>query len=289
MSKEINQETREIIIKYYLEGIKNSEIARRLSLNRTTVSKIITKFIKIGELSTKKRGGCKKILSEEHINALKEFLDEDATMSLKMLKNKLHENFGISCSLKTIDRSVQGFFYSLKRLSIIPAKRNDIVAINKRFLYAQEFYRMLGENDGNNVIFLDEAGFNLSMKRGRGRSLIGKNASCIVKQLKTRNISVCASMSKNGIIHHSMRVAPFNTVSFNNFLVELIEILGLKGINNAILIMDNVPFHKSLMIRNLISRSGHRIIYLPPYSPFLNPIENLFSQWKDIIKTSNCQ
>ncbi|KAG0437239.1 hypothetical protein DMUE_3802 [Dictyocoela muelleri] len=101
-------------------------------------------------------------------------------MSLKMLKEKVYEKFGIVCSLKTIDRSVQGFFYSLKRLSIIPAKRNDRIVIDKRLLYAQEFYRILGEEDGNNLIFLDIAGFNLSMKRGRGRSLIGRNASCVV-------------------------------------------------------------------------------------------------------------
>ncbi|KAG0432480.1 hypothetical protein DMUE_5494 [Dictyocoela muelleri] len=62
----------------------------------------------------------------------------------------------------------------------------------------------------------------------------------------------------------------------------------MKSKNKKILIMDNLPFYKSLMIRYLISSSGHRIIYLTSYSTALNPIENLFSQWKDIIKTSNC-
>ncbi|KAI5151711.1 hypothetical protein ENBRE01_2329 [Enteropsectra breve] len=48
--------------------------------------------------------------------------------------------------------------------------------------------------------------------------------------------------------------------------------------------MDNVPFHKCRNIRDLITVSGHRFVLLPPYSPFLNPIENMFAQWKDYVK-----
>ncbi|KAG0437656.1 hypothetical protein DMUE_3563 [Dictyocoela muelleri] len=58
--------------------------------------------------------------------------------------------------------------------------------------------------------------------------------------------------------------------------------------NNVIFVIDNIPFHKSITIRNYILSNNHRILYLPQYSPFLNPIVNLFAQWKHIIKTSNC-
>ena len=51
--------------------------------------------------------------------------------------------------------------------------------------------------------------------------------------------------------------------------------------------MDNVRFHRSESIINLINQNNYGILYLAPYSPFLNPIENMFSKWKNIVKRSN--
>ena len=48
--------------------------------------------------------------------------------------------------------------------------------------------------------------------------------------------------------------------------------------------MDNVPFHKSTSIRQFIENLGNRLLLLPPYSPFLNLIENMFSKWKQHIR-----
>jgi transposase len=67
----------------------------------------------------------------------------------------------------------------------------------------------------------------------------------------------------------------------------LLRKFGENGINNAILIMDNVPFHKCREIRERIMASGHTLLLLPPYSPFLNPIENMFSQWKEKVRRGN--
>jgi transposase len=49
--------------------------------------------------------------------------------------------------------------------------------------------------------------------------------------------------------------------------------------------MENVAFHRTAAIRQLIADNGATIKYLPPYSPFFNPIENVFSQWKHWVRT----
>ena len=51
--------------------------------------------------------------------------------------------------------------------------------------------------------------------------------------------------------------------------------------------MDNVQFHKCREIQQLINNNNYELLFLPPYSPFLNPIENMFSKWKGITKSSN--
>ncbi|MCP5019015.1 MAG: hypothetical protein GY938_27610 [Ketobacter sp.] len=48
--------------------------------------------------------------------------------------------------------------------------------------------------------------------------------------------------------------------------------------------MDNVRFHKMNDIKTMIFENGHIVEFLPPYSPFLNPIENVFSKWKNIVE-----
>jgi transposase len=74
-----------------------------------------------------------------------------------------------------------------------------------------------------------------------------------------------------------------------NSFIKLFEHLSLNGISGAYIIMDNVRFHKTELVVNLIRSYGHKAVFLLPYSLFLNPIENLFNQWKNLIKRSEPQ
>lgn len=58
------------------------------------------------------------------------------------------------------------------------------------------------------------------------------------------------------------------------------------GIHRGVIIMDNVRFHHCLEVELIITRNNFSILFLPPYSPFLNPIENTFSKWKNIVKAT---
>ena len=82
---------------------------------------------------------------------------------------------------------------------------------------------------------------------------------------------------------------PYNQEKYGQFLTNMLSTLSREQVQQAVVVMDNVPFHKSAAIRQLIAQHGHRCEYLPPYSPFLNPIENLFSQWKSMVRRRNCQ
>ncbi|KAF7697659.1 Insertion element IS630 uncharacterized 39 kDa protein [Cucumispora dikerogammari] len=56
---------------------------------------------------------------------------------------------------------------------------------------------------------------------------------------------------------------------------------------DSVLIMDNASIHKTNEVKSLLELSGFDFLYLPPYSPFLNPIENMFSKWKEHVKRGN--
>ena len=130
-------------------------------------------------------------------------------------------------------------------------------------------------------------GFSVAMRTRRGRSLVGTRAIQRVQGIRTRNISVCCSISKNGTLHFRKQDCPFNREYFLGYINEVLEKLRENGISNAILIMDNVPFHKCREVRERIVEAGHSLLLLPPYSPFLNPIEDMFAQWKEKVKREN--
>jgi len=52
--------------------------------------------------------------------------------------------------------------------------------------------------------------------------------------------------------------------------------------------MDNTAIHRVGIVRDIFVEHGHSLFFLPAYSPFLNPIDNLFSKWKGIVKQANC-
>jgi transposase len=77
---------------------------------------------------------------------------------------------------------------------------------------------------------------------------------------------------------------PYNAQSFLSFLGNLIITLHEKKIFKGVFIMDNVRFHKVNEIKVFIENSGFVLKFLPPYSPFLNPIENMFSKCKNFVR-----
>jgi transposase len=56
----------------------------------------------------------------------------------------------------------------------------------------------------------------------------------------------------------------------------------------SVIVMDNSAFHKGKDIQKIIEDCGHNLLYLPPYSPDLNPIEHKWAQAKYIRRTTNC-
>lgn len=192
-------------------------------------------------------------------------------------------------SQKTIQNYLHDFHYTLKRISIQPQARNTAETIEKRRIYADQFMQMASRFDEKLFIFLDEVGFSASMRAGRGRSIRGSPAVKIVTSVRTRNIFVCCAINKNGIIHYSYQTSAFNTITFVDYLSSLFEKLNEKNLQNAIFILDNVTFHKVTQVREIIAQKGHQLLFLPPYSPFINPIENMFSKWKEAIRRNNPQ
>ena len=97
-----------------------------------------------------------------------------------------------------ICRYIKTSNYSLKSTTLIPLRRTDEKSINAREAYANSFFNVLSDIDETRLYLFDEVGFNISMRPKRGRSLRGTNAVQTVAGIRSQNIYVCCSITKNG-------------------------------------------------------------------------------------------
>ncbi|KAK0153012.1 hypothetical protein N1851_005311 [Merluccius polli] len=139
-------------------------------------------------------------------------------------------------------------------------------------------------------IFIDEAGFNLAKTRRRGRNIIGHRAIIDVPGQRGGNITMCAAISNaHGVLHRHANLGPYNTAHMLTFLDRLHNILipperiddADHQRNRYVVVWDNVSFHRAAPVQNWFADHPPFLVqYLPPYSPFLNPIEEFFSAWR---------
>lgn len=287
VAKRLSNDVRKRIIDSYNDGNSSKSISNFFGIPRTTIDSVIKIYNSTFRIFRGNSGGSKKKISDDVGCEIRSWIDQDCAISLKEIKARCMLTFNLNVSIATLHRYVQGFNYSFKRISLLPAQRNSDPNIEKRREYAEEFYHLLSTIDNNKFIFIDEVGFNISMRQNYGRSMIGTRAIKIVPGLRNKNFSVCCAISKETILDFKIQKMAYNTEYFTDFIYQLIEKLRSLNIENAVLVLDNVPFHKSASIKTLIELNGHKILFLPPYSPFLNPIENFFSQWKSLIRRQN--
>jgi len=285
---ETSNKDRERVIESYLRGDPIPLIMEFLNLKRTTINSIIKVYRETSRIHKLIRGGSKNcILNEEEKIWVKDLVDQNCSITLHSLKKKVHEMFQKSVSCSTLFNYLKDFHYTLKRISVIPEKRNNLETIELRRQYVNNFARWISDFGSLKIIFVDEFGISVSMRLKRGRSRAGERAFHVVPNIRTRNISVCAAMTSTGLLHFKSSTSAYNTCKFCEFIKELCNKLRNDGVHNTIFIMDNVAFHKSTSVRDIISQNGHEIGFLAPYSPFLNPIENMFSKWKNSIISRN--
>jgi transposase len=131
------------------------------------------------------------------------------------------------------------------------------------------------------LIFIDETGASTKMARLRGRAAKGERCLSSVPFGHWKTTTFTAGLRVNGL------AAPFvldGPMDGEAFLVYVRRILIPELKSGDIVIMDNLAAHKVPGVRDAIEGAGARLVYLPPYSPDLNPIEKAFSKLKAILR-----
>jgi transposase len=137
------------------------------------------------------------------------------------------------------------------------------------------------EIDAHRLVFVDEMGTNTSLSPLYAWAPRGERAYCSVPRNRGPNTTLLSSMSVEGIGPSLAVEGPTNREVFEAY-VERVLAPTLR--RDQVVVMDNLSAHKGERVRELIEERGCELLYLPPYSPDLNPIEEAFSKVKRILR-----
>lgn len=130
-------------------------------------------------------------------------------------------------------------------------------------------------------MFIDETGLSTKMARLRGRALRGERCRASVPHGHWKTTTFTGALRLSGM------TAPFlydGAMNGHVFLAYIEQVLIPTLSPDDIVVMDNLPAHKAAGVREAIERAGARLMFLPPYSPDFNPIENAFSKLKALLR-----
>lgn len=144
-----------------------------------------------------------------------------------------------------------------------------------------DYISAMDEINPNNIIVIDESGADLSMTSDYARAEGGARAKAPKPHISGNRYSIIGAIGLMSVVATMYVNAAVDTEIFMAFIEQLL-LPKLKSGNYVV--MDNVSFHKNKAVIELIESTGAKVVFLPPYSPDLSPIEKMWSKVKESLK-----
>jgi len=147
----------------------------------------------------------------------------------------------------------------------------------------EEFRVAVGALNPARLIFLDEAGANTAMTRTRGRAPRGQRVAGEAPQGHWRMTTMVAAIRLAGLSAALLFEGATDAEAFATFIEQVLAPALRAG---DVVVMDNLTSHKAERARRAIEAAGAYVLFLPPYSPDLNPIEKMWAKVKALLRAA---
>jgi transposase len=162
------------------------------------------------------------------------------------------------------------------------SERDEFLRAAWRAMVAGQARRIYAER----LVFVDECSTNTSLAPLYAWSRRGERALWSVPRNWGANVTLLACTSVKGMGPSLAVEGPTTREVFETYLERLLAPSLCPG---QVVVMDNLPSHRGGRVRELIEGKGCELIYLPPYSPNLNPIEEAFAKLKALLRKAGAR
>jgi len=282
------RENRIRVVLLYNNGSTKKEIKETFLLDLKTIRRYINDF-RLHRMDSidfedkrKNHSGNKKVITKEQEEQVKQFVKDNLITDSKEVQKQIKDKFNIEYKEATVLKLLHDLGFSYKKITTIPQKANTIDSAEKQLEF-EDKYENLKKNikDEDNILFLD--GVHPTHNTKSGFAWIKKGEEKIIETNSGRdrvNLNGAYNVESAEVI-----VTPSQTVNSDSTL-ELFDAILEKYDDtdgNLYLFSDNARYYKSYIIQDALKTEKYKrikMIFLPPYSPNLNPIERVWKFFK---------
>ena len=153
---------------------------------------------------------------------------------------------------------------------------------------ARGLWRWLASRfDARRLVFVEESGFNTSMRRLRARAPKGQRAYGKVPRNRGKNTTLIAAITLEGGMGESMSVeGATDALAFETYVEHFLAPSLCEG---QVVVLDGLGAHRTEKVTELIEGRDADVVFLPSYSPDMNPIEEAFSKIKQLVRKAGAR
>lgn len=270
--KPVHTDVRHLILRHYKLYQNIKQTCDTFQISRSS----LWRFRKLEELNQSLEP-IKKRQPKRFTAIHEEFIMENVTkqphLGLMYLTRRFKKRFQISISVRTIRRILKRNNWSYRKLTYRYMKKSSPTP---------SFTNRIKGIPIERILSLDEMGFGHGFIHPK-KSWCPKNSENKVRKIPTRFVSrpksVICLTSCDRVVNYTWSYSAINTATLLEFLM-----VSLHGYAGYYIILDNVAFHKSHRVHKLFQDFGVTPIFIDPYCPYQNPIEEVFANVKHKIR-----
>ena len=276
MGKPYSDDLRERVVAAIEAGHTREEVAELYNMALSTVGGFIKRKRETGSVSPDKFGGYKTFSLEPHTYLVEELVAEQPDSTLAELQSRLAKE-KVEVSQSGISRFLHHINLTFKKKSVHAAEqdRPDVAAARKALRKQQPTL------DPKQLVFIDETAATTKMTRLYGRAPQGKRLVDKVPHGHWKTTTFICGLRYDGVTAPFVLDGPMDGPHFLAYVEQILAPTLKKG---QIVFLDNVSTHKVDGVEEAIEARGARAVFLPAYSPDLNPIEQLFARLKSFLR-----
>lgn len=278
MPKAYSKDLREKIVDAYNKGLGSFQyIADVFSVSKGVVKKYVRLFRNNLDLTPGKSTGRTPIIAEQELSIINEIVINDTDKTLEEYCEILNKKTGVLIGKSSMERAFKKLKITRKKKSYYAQEQERPDVKKKR----DDFIESLESQDPEKFIFLDEAGADMRMDNEYARAVSFNRVKAPKPLQRGQKFSLLSAISVFGIIDFLYVELSVTAVIFLHFITNMLCPKLKKG---HVVLMDNANIHGSPAIKEAIESKGAILVYLPPYSPDLSPIEKMWSKIKAAIR-----
>ena len=269
---------------HIVHGMTTSQIGDVLFMSERSVQRYLAIFRTTGSVDPKKpKPGPGELLTELEQFSILRYLIHSPKLQLQEVQEKLFQETGMWVSTSTICRTIKKRGFTRKKVQYIALQQSEVSRA--------KYMAKVSVFDPKMLIWIDETGSDRRNEiRKFGYSLKGMPARSCQLRIGGKRLSAIPVMTTNGIEDVYITDGSVNGDVFQHFFCKCVLpiLMPFDGQNPcSVVIMDNASIHHVTRIQDIIRGVGARLMYLPPYSPDLMPLEEVFAKVKAVLRNND--